>query len=364
MAGDNLVASEEAGFFSGFQVTEQGEFPVGEHVLERNPLWTMATDNRENGNNAVKEGKYDQAISRYSELIMQLRSVESSNDVKWNDDSRLKVRQLRAAAYLNLSLCFLKGQQWTHASNTATRALVGDKEPPDARDDVLEPEKKAKALFRRATAQCEFGNFDKARDDLKKAVEYTPNDKGIQQMLQKCDYAVKKVEKKADKKIAGFLNKAVKEGDGGLFDDSLRPSEKLADVHVNKDKPAEKLVKMRDGLWVKPDDLARAWGSQNVAPAPDEEEDDNRPVDYEQLTHEIAQMKHENPQQYYELQEKMKLILDGASTGTEEEMQAKVKDFCKGLTDAAEEATEKEEAPATEKEEVVAQKEKEEETSA
>merc|ERR1712217_845282 len=106
------------------------------------------------------------------------------------DAERLKVRQLRAAAYLNLSLCFLKGQQWMHATNTATRALQGDKEPPDARDDVLTPDKKAKALFRRATAQCEFGNFDKAQEDLKKALEYVPQDGQIQEMLRKCDYAV------------------------------------------------------------------------------------------------------------------------------------------------------------------------------
>merc|ERR1719454_1596703 len=109
---------------------------------------------------------------------MQLRSLESENDVRWDDTARLKVRELRAAAYLNLSLCFLKTEQWTHAINTATRALQGDKEPPDPKEDVLSPEKKAKALFRRAQAQNEgFGNFDKAKEDLEKALEYAPEDK-------------------------------------------------------------------------------------------------------------------------------------------------------------------------------------------
>ena len=51
------------------------------------------------------------------------------------------------------SLCFLKLKQWQHSVNTATRALQGDKDPVDPKENVLPPEKKAKALFRRALAQ-------------------------------------------------------------------------------------------------------------------------------------------------------------------------------------------------------------------
>merc|ERR1719183_3480178 len=186
----------------------------------------MACESRDVGNKLTQEGQYEAAIGKYSELIMQLRSLEEETDVLWTEDGRKLVRELRASAYLNLSLCFLKTEQWTHASNTATRAMQGDKVTPDDKDDVLTPDKKAKALFRRATAQCEgFGNFDEAAEDLRAALELTPEDKAVQQMLKKCEYAVAKTEKAAKKKMAGFLNnsKELKSGEG-IFGDDLRPS--------------------------------------------------------------------------------------------------------------------------------------------
>jgi hypothetical protein len=59
--------------------------------------------------------------------------------------------------HLPRSLCFLKLKQWQHSVNTATRAIQGDKDPADPLENVLPPEKKAKALFRRALAQKDAG---------------------------------------------------------------------------------------------------------------------------------------------------------------------------------------------------------------
>lgn len=265
------------------------------HSLERDMLYKLALDNRESGNRLVQESKYGEAIGRYSEAIMQLRSLEAEVDVRWDDAARLKVRELRATAYLNLSLCFLKTEQWTHAVNTATRAVQGDKDPPDPRDAVLPPEKRAKALFRRAQAQCEgFGNFDKARDDLRRALEDTPDDKAVQQMLKKCEIAVKKTTRIADKKMAGFLKKEAESGEG-LFDDSLRPS---AGAEKPR-KPAEPL-KLKEGLWVMPEDKSKT--SSSAAEAGD--------IDYEGLGQEIAAMKHSNPEMYAKLREKVKELAE------------------------------------------------------
>ena len=41
----------------------------------------------------------------------------------------LAVRTLIHTAFLNLSLCFLKTNEYQHARNCATRAMEGDKEP-------------------------------------------------------------------------------------------------------------------------------------------------------------------------------------------------------------------------------------------
>merc|ERR1719487_1040241 len=159
----------------GFQLTPltegnldtSGDFHGGPHPAEEDNIYKMACENRDLGNKSVKAGQYEEAIAKYSELIMQLRALGEEKDVQWNESGEESVRQLRAAAYLNLSLCFLKTKQWTHAVNTATSALQGDKDPPNPKENVLAPEKKAKALFRRAQAHSEgFDDYDKAKADL------------------------------------------------------------------------------------------------------------------------------------------------------------------------------------------------------
>jgi len=280
------------------------------HAVEHDMLYKLASENREAGNKLVGESKHEQAIGRYSEAIMQLRSLESETDVKWDDAARLKVRELRAAAYLNLSLCFVKTEQWTHAINTATRALQGDKAVPDPKDAVLPPEKRAKALFRRAQAQCEgFGNFDKAQDDLRKALENAPDDKAVQQMLKKCDIAVKKTTKAADKKMGGFLKKGAESGEG-LFDDSLRPS-----AEAPKAKAPAEPVKVKDGLWVMPE------GGQPPGAGPEASEDQTD-IDYEELGREIAEMKSEKPELYAQLREQVKVLAEQQAEELEAEEQA------------------------------------------
>jgi tetratricopeptide (TPR) repeat protein len=211
------MAASGGGYQMGFTLTPlmegdldtSGDFKGGPHPAEEDPLYKMACENRDGGNKMVKDGSYEGAIAKYSELIMQLRALSEETDVVWDDEGTDAVRQLRAAAYLNLSLCFLKTQQWQHASNTATRALQGDKDPPVPEESVLSPEKKAKALFRRAQAQSEgFTNHDKAVDDLKKALEYTPDDKAVQQELRRVQQILTKSEKAADKKMQVFSRTA------------------------------------------------------------------------------------------------------------------------------------------------------------
>jgi len=295
-------AAAGGGFQLGFEVrplTTEGGLDTSldntgvMHSLEHDMLYKMAMENREGGNKMVQEGQHEQAIGRYSELIMQLRSLENEQDVKWDDAARLKVRELRATAYLNLSLCFLKLEQWTHATNTATRALQGDKDPADPKDAVLPPEKRAKALFRRAQAQCEgFGNFDRALEDLRKALEYTPQDKAVEQMMKKCDLAVRKTSKAADRKMAGFLKKEDASGEG-LFDDSLRPSPDA----VEKPKELKEPIKLKEGLWVAP--KAEAHKEAEKAAENDEE------INVENLGREIAEIREEDPALYEEMRQKV-----------------------------------------------------------
>jgi len=299
----------------GFQLTPltvhgdldtSGDFKGGAHPVEQDTLYNMAVENREGGNKMVQEGQYEMAIGRYSELIMQTRALDQEPDIEWTDEGRTAVRMLRATAYLNLSMCFLKTEQWQHANNTATRALQGDKDPPEAADDVLPAEKKAKALFRRAQAQIKgFSDYQKATDDLKKALEFSPNDSGIKQELRQAEQKLSKASKEADKKISGFLNNAKK--DKGLFDEKLQPS--------TERKQYTEPMKLSDGLWVMPK------GEKEKA----EEESTEKPkiigednvVNYEELTREINELREAAPNDYATLRSQVGELLDKEITEME-----------------------------------------------
>jgi len=230
------------------------------------------------------------------------------------------VYMARNLAYLNLSLCFLKQQQWLHASNTATRAIQGDKEPPVKEEDVLPNDKKAKALYRRATAHCEgFGNFDKAREDLKKAREYAPEDKAIENMLRKCDFAVKKTEKTADKKMNGFLKKEADKG--SLFDESLRK------YNTEGPKLPTEPVKYKDGLFIVPKkEESSVTDAEQKAGLTSEliEAAKNGDVDFDEVSREINELRERDPAGYEELREKIQasLVKEQEEIGKAEKQQA------------------------------------------
>lgn len=296
------------------QLDTSGDWKGGPHPAEEDPLFKLACTHRDNGNQLVKDGKPEAAIAKYSEMIMVLRGLGSEEDVVWNDAGEEAVRQLRAAAYLNLSLCFLKTKQWQHASNTATRALQGDKDPPDPKENVLAPEKKAKALFRRAQAQSEgLGDLDKAKADLKKALEYAPEDKGVQQELKRITQSLTKTEKAADKKMAGFLSNAKKVQSGeGIFDEKLRPQ----DAYTCTPELTE-VKKLSEGLWLAPKDKSQEAAEARAAEIVEECGDET--IDYEELSREINELREDKPQVYKELQEKLKGHLEQAAADKENE---------------------------------------------
>lgn len=283
------------------------DFKPGPHPVADDILYKLAMENRESGNKFVKEGDYGGAIGKYSEMIMQTRSLDNETDVLWNDAGRDNVRQLRAAAYLNLSLCFLKTAQWTHAINTATRAMQGDKDPPDPKEDVLGPEKKAKALFRRAQAQRDgHNNSEEALKDLRKALKLAPDDKAVQQAVKILELELKAETRDADRKMAGFLSgsKKVQSGEG-IFKEAERPTEK---DRAGIPKPKE-VMKLSEGLWMAP--------PAEEAQEPKAQAADGSDIDFAELGRELNEMKEERPEVFAQIQAKMKGMLEGEAEAAE-----------------------------------------------
>jgi len=173
--------------------------------------------------------------------------------------------------------------------------------------------KKAKALFRRAQAQSEgFGNYDKAKADLEKAVEYAPEDKGIQQELKRIKQVVSKADKAADKKMGGFLNASKKVASGeGIFDDKLRPSDSdiKADPSLSSEPKITDIKKLSDGLWLCPKDESQKSAEEEASNCRNE---DGEQIDFEELSREINEMREDRPEVYNQLKEKVKTHLEEA----------------------------------------------------
>jgi len=284
-----------------------GDFKGGPHPAKEDTLYKLCVSNRDAGNKLVQEGQYEGAIAKYSELIMQSRALDNETDVQWTDEDRDDVRKLRAAAYLNLSLCFLKTQQWTHANNTATRAIQGDKDPADPKDDVLEPAKKAKALYRRALVQSEgFTNFENAVKDLRHALELVPSDKTVQAELKKAELALKKASKASDQKFSGFFSKSTKVQSGeGIFSETERQ-------RMPEKEPSKEPMKLSDGLFIVPTEQEEEI-NKNAEGGYGNEAD----VNYDELSRELNELREDKPEVYSALKDKIGALLQDEASPAE-----------------------------------------------
>jgi hypothetical protein len=72
--------------------------------------------------------------------------------IPWQQDHLNEFRELRAATFLNLSLCYLKLHQRMPAANAATEAMMGPNQEVYQYVDMLTPTQKIKAVCRRAQA--------------------------------------------------------------------------------------------------------------------------------------------------------------------------------------------------------------------
>ena len=139
--------------------------------------YRKALEHRDEGNKLVQAQQYEHAIELYAGAVDLLSVYDVS------------VRELQAAVRLNLSLCSLKLERWAPAVNAATHAMQGERRAHATNEDAMPPARKAKALFRRATAYEGLRCFDKARGDLSQARLLAPDDASIVKLLRRCDSA-------------------------------------------------------------------------------------------------------------------------------------------------------------------------------
>jgi len=153
---------------------------------------------RAEGNAAFKDGRYKEALSRYSasisfideDLLMQLHGFHYD-----------KAMETRLPALLNVAACHLKLGDYHSAISASSQALTHDRN-------------NAKALFRRGSARLALGQTESAIADLQASRKAAPQDAGIAKELAAALEAVKEERKAQQEVFKGVLAKT-KNNEGG-----------------------------------------------------------------------------------------------------------------------------------------------------
>ncbi|PFX15843.1 Peptidyl-prolyl cis-trans isomerase FKBP62 [Stylophora pistillata] len=144
---------------------------------------SLAKHHKEKGTDCFKSGNWTSAARRYSQALKQLILIEDKLSERKEDQE-----QLRATCLLNLSACQGKLGQYDFVALNCTKVLS------------LWPTN-VKALFRRGQAFVILNEFEKAREDLEKALTYDPSNRAVKDQLR----ILKQKEQKHDEKLSNAL---------------------------------------------------------------------------------------------------------------------------------------------------------------
>ncbi|WJX15989.1 peptidylprolyl isomerase [Trifolium repens] len=148
--------------------------------LNNNEKIEMAGRKKEEGNLLFKSGKYQRASKKYDKAADFV-----SEDGSFGDDEQKLAKSLRISCWLNGAACCLKLNDFPGAIKLCTK--------------VLDVEfHNVKALYRRAQAYIETGDFLLADVDIKKALEVDPQNREVKVLRMK----LKQLQADSDKKDA------------------------------------------------------------------------------------------------------------------------------------------------------------------
>ncbi|KAK3112537.1 peptidyl-prolyl cis-trans isomerase cpr6 [Teratosphaeriaceae sp. CCFEE 6253] len=153
------------------------EFP--EDQLAKSEEWKgtkiveIATDLKNMGNKAFKEGNVQLGLDKYQKALRYLREYPVPGDDD-SEDTKTQLSQLRISLHTNSAMLQHKLKKFGESSTSADNALAVE---------GISDAQKAKALFRKGVAAKDSRNEDDAVKYLGQAKKLAPSDAGIEKEL-------------------------------------------------------------------------------------------------------------------------------------------------------------------------------------
>ncbi|MED6186587.1 hypothetical protein PIB30_068138, partial [Stylosanthes scabra] len=202
--------------------------------LKSNEKIEMAKRKKEEGNVLFKGCKYERAAKKYDKAADYV-----SEDGSFGDDEEKQAKALRVSCWLNGAACCLKLNNFPEAIKLCSQVL--DVEFCNV-----------KALYRRAQAYIETGDFLLADVDIKKALEVDPQNREVMVMKKK----LKQLQAENDKKEAKLYENMFAHKDHSSVPTKRLKVEKEVDdrrkneeaAAMERDKVADSAAPSVDGL--------------------------------------------------------------------------------------------------------------------
>lgn len=147
--------------------------------LRFNDRFRLVQKNKDEGSELFKDGNFHHAAKRYKDALAHASKL--TYDL--TPDQHLLATRTKIDLHLNMSLCWNKLENLEQSVRCCGEALKLDDTNP-------------KALYRRAYAYEHMKRYDDAKQDIKKAIAASPEDKAILQLQKRIDAQLLRQKKK------------------------------------------------------------------------------------------------------------------------------------------------------------------------
>ncbi|XP_078685945.1 FK506-binding protein-like [Branchiostoma floridae x Branchiostoma belcheri] len=161
--------------------------------LGSDELLAVAAHHKNKGTECFKATRIRPAIRRYSRALKLL--VMLGKDIP--EDQKTAYTNMRVACYQNVAACQIKLNQHDFVIKNCSKALL------------LDPGL-VKALYRRGCSYTAINEFDKAREDLQRALEIEPGNRATIEQLKLLEKKTKAQDEKYAKAMAKMFGGPVK----------------------------------------------------------------------------------------------------------------------------------------------------------